>query len=306
MKHERLSAGKSSRSRYLACVLVVAACLAVAFAIFAPAGQTHDARLVHEEPSEFSTVVVFDYLGERCMNFESMHADGRQTCFDLSDPDKMVFEYTRMMTSALLVQPSPRNVLVIGLGGGTLPSALASIVPDAVIDSIEIAPAVVRVAKAYFGFEPGPRQRVFVEDGRQYVQRAAAEGRRYDMIMLDAFDADYIPPHLLTIEFFREIKSILTKNGLVVGNSFVGSDLYDRESATYGEVFGPFFNLRARLDGNRVIIASAGSLPSPEVLKQNGEVLAERLKPFGIDVDVAIARFTRVEQWPDNAVPLTD
>jgi len=240
------------------------------------------------------------------MSFETMHAEGRQTCFQLSDPDRMVFEYTRMMTSALLVQPQPRNVLIIGLGGGTLPRALARIVPEAIIDSVEIDPAVVNVAKEYFGFEPGPAQRVFVEDGREYVRRAASEGRKYDIVMLDAFDVDYIPPHLLTVEFFREIKSILTENGLVVGNSFVGSDLYDRESATYGEVFGPFFNLRARLDGNRVIIAAAGSLPSEEVLKQNGVALAQRLKPFGIDVDTAVSRFTRVEQWPSSAAPLTD
>lgn len=306
MKHKSLHHGNPPRTRYLAIALAVIACLALVFTLFSPSGHTRDARLVHEEPSEFAAVVVYDYAGERCMSFESIHADGRQTCFRLSDPEKMVFEYTRMMTSALLALPDPRNILIIGLGGGTLPSALARIVPEATIDSVEIDPAVVEVAKEYFGFETGPGQRVFVEDGRQFVQRAAREGRRYDIVMLDAFDVDYIPPHLLTVEFFHEIKSILTENGLVVGNSFVGSDLYNRESATYGQVFGPFFNLRARLDGNRVVIASAGNLPSDEVLRQNAGDLAERLEPFGIDVDTALSRFSRLEQWPDDAIPLTD
>ncbi|WP_397473829.1 spermidine synthase [Pusillimonas sp.] len=286
--------------------LFLAAVVAVVFIVFAPSGLTGQAQLVHEEPSGFSTVVVYERYGERCMSFESMDADGRQTCFQLSDPDKMVFEYTRMMTSALLVLPQPRNILIIGLGGGTLPTALARIAPDAVIDSVEIDPAVVKVAQSYFGYQPGSRQRVFVEDGREFVERAAREGHKYDMVMLDAFDVDYIPRHLLTVEFFEQIKSILSEQGVVAGNSFAGSELYDRESATYGQVFGSFFNLRARLDGNRVIIAVPSGLPADETLQQNAADLARRLEPFGIDASLALSRFSRVDDWPRDVEPLRD
>lgn len=292
--------------RLLSGALLAAAVVAAALLAFAPPVHTGDARLVHEEPSEFSNVLIYDRHGERCMSFESIEAAGRQTCFQLSDPYKMVFEYTRMMTSALLVLPQPRNILIIGLGGGTLPTALACIVPNAVIDSVEIDPAVVNVAQTYFGFKPGPRQRVFVEDGREFVERAAREGRQYDMVMLDAFDVDYIPPHLLTIEFFEQIKSILSEQGVVVGNSFAGSELYSRESATYAEVFGPFFNLRARMDGNRVIIAVPGGLPSDEVLEKNAKILEPRLEPFGIDAATALLRFSRMDSWPKDVAPLTD
>lgn len=287
-------------------VALAAAVLVAAFVALAPAGRAGGPSLVHQEPSQFSTVVVYDQAGERCMSFESMDTLGRQTCFRLDDPDEMVFEYTRMMTSALLVQPQPKSILVIGLGGGTLPMALARIVPDAAIDSVEIDPAVVKVAQAYFGFQPGPQQRVFVEDGREFVQRAASEGRRYDIVMLDAFDVDYIPAHLLTVEFFDQINAVLSEQGVVVGNSFAGSNLYHRESATYGQVFGPFFNLRARLDGNRVIIAKPSGLPSSDVLEHNGAVLAERLQPFGIDVPTALSRFSRVDTWPEDVQPLRD
>src|SRR5690606_26578921 len=111
---------------------------------------------------------------------------------DLSDPDKMVFAYTRMMTSALLLKPDTSSVLVIGLGGATLPLALAKILPDATIDSVEIDPAVARVAERFFGYRQGPRQQLFIEDGRAFVERARRAGKQYDMIMLDAFDSDYI------------------------------------------------------------------------------------------------------------------
>src|SRR5690606_32077707 len=125
-------------------------------------------------------------------------------------------------------------------------------------------------------------------------------------VMLDAFDVDYIPVHLLTVEFFERIKAVLPEQGLVVGNSFAGSSLYDRESATYGVVFGPFFNLRSRLDGNRVIIAAPGGLPSEEILRRNAAELETRLKLFGIDVWTALSRFTVMDGWPEEAQPLRD
>ena len=264
------------------------------------------ARLLHTEPSDYAPVVVFEQYGERCMNFTEIEGGGRQTCYQLDDPDKMVFEYTRMMTSALIAKPDPRSILVIGLGGATLPMALHELLPEAVIDSVELDPAVVRVAERYFGYETGPRQRVFVEDGRAFVERARHEGRQYDMIMLDAFDVDYIPAHLLTVEFLQAVHDTLAPDGLVVSNSFAQSRMYERESATYAAVFGEFFNLRAALDGNRVIIATPGALPDDDTLKRNAQKLKDALEPYGIDVDRALSRYKRVGSEFDGVEPLRD
>lgn len=107
-------------------------------------------RLLHVEPSQYAPVVVFEQYGERCMNFEKIEGEGRQTCFELDDPDRMVFEYTRMMTSALFAKPDPKSILVIGLGGGTLPMALHKLLPAVTIDTVELDPAVVKVAQRLF------------------------------------------------------------------------------------------------------------------------------------------------------------
>jgi len=197
-------------------------------------------KIIHTEPSEFAPVLVFEEHGERCMNFNSVSDPGRQTCVDLKHPDKMVFAYTRMMTSALFLNPAPANVLIIGLGGATLPRALKKILPRTVIDTVEIDPAVANVAQRFFGYEQSPTQRLFLEDGRAFVERAHREGRQYDMIMLDAFDVDYIPVHLLTREFLQHVRAILTPNGILVANTFTNSKMYDQESVTYADVFGDF------------------------------------------------------------------
>lgn len=289
------------RPLFFILALMLAAALVL---MFGRAGA--DAHLLHTEPSEFSPVVVFEQYGERCLNFVAIDRPGRQSCYQLNDPDKLIFEYTRMMASALLAKPKPESVLIIGLGGASLPNALHNVLPDAVIDSVELDPAVVRVAQQYFDYQTGPRQRVFVQDGRDFVEQASRDGQQYDIVMLDAFDTDYIPAHLMTIEFLQKVHHILAPDGLVVANSFARSALHRHEAASYAKVFGSFYNLRARLDGNRVIIASNGTLPVAAELQHNAQDLAQTLKPLGIDTETALSRFKMKNNSGNKAEPLRD
>jgi spermidine synthase len=131
------------------------------------------------------------------------------------------------------------------------------------MDVVEIDPAVVRVAGLYFDFKPDERMRVIEADGRVFVKRALREGRKYDLIMLDAFDHEYIPEHLLTREFLGEVKALLAPRGIVAANTFSSSRLYDHESVTYAAVFGEYFNLKR---ANRAILYQDGGLPTRDSL----------------------------------------
>lgn len=266
-------------ARRTAALLVLTVSLACAAIFLSPPSAQTGPRLLHSEPSPFGAVLVFEEGGQRCLNFNSMSDYGRQTCMSLQHPDTLLFSYTRMMVSALLVKPDPESILIVGLGGATLQKALARLLPDAAIDTVEIDPAVGKVAREYFGYRQGPTQRLFVEDGRAHVERARREGRRYDMIMLDAFDVDYIPRHLMTAEFLTQVKDILTPDGIVVANTFTSSELYERESATYAAVFGEFFNMRG---SNRVIVAGKGVLPDNARVSRRADEWEPRLAPLGI------------------------
>lgn len=277
--------------------------LASAALLLPPAAAQAAPELLHSEPSQFGKILVFEENGERCMNFNSMVDFGRQTCQDVDEPGKLVFSYTRMMISALYVKPDPASILIVGLGGATLQKTLANLLPGTVIDTVEIDPAVGKVAEAYFGYRPGPRQRLFIEDGRAYIERAHQEGRLYDMVMLDAFDVDYIPEHLMTVEFLQHVKGILAADGIVVANTFTNSKLYEQESATYAAVLGEFFNLR---EGNRVIVAGKRTLPDADTLAARSNTLDARLAPLGIDRDRALNRFKRIERIDSDTAVLRD
>lgn len=258
--------------------------------------------ILQTERSLYREIVVYEDNGVRCMRFTRLTA-ARQSCIMLADRQRIVFEYLRMMLGALYLAPEPRNILVIGLGGGTLVDTLQRVLPDAEIDAVEIDPAVVRVATRFFGFEPGPRVRVNEVDGRVFVKRALRSGRRYDLVMLDAYDQEYIPEHLLTQEFLQEVKGVMTPRGVLAANTFSASRLYDHESTTYAAVFGRFFNLKR---GNRVILLANDGLPAVETLRRNAERLQPVLAATGLDPAWLLSLFDTKVDWRTDARVLTD
>lgn len=276
----------------------------LALLLLAAAMPAATMQTIHVERSLYREVMVYEQDGERCMCFTRECRIGRQSCIILKDPHRFALNYAKMMMAGtLFVGPAPKRILVIGLGGGTLPMALAEVLPDAQIDVVEIDPAVARVAKRYFGFKDGPKMKVYEVDGRVYVKRAIREGKKYDAILLDAFDHEYIPEHLLTQEYLAEVKSLLSPEGNLVANTFSSSKLYDHESTTYASVYGSFFNLKRE---NRVIVARPAGLPDAGVIRQKALEYGLALQSFGVDTQALLPLFSTRTDWDRSARVLTD
>jgi spermidine synthase len=282
----------------------IVAALAASLAFFGalPAGaQTQ--KLLHEERSLYRNIRVVEEGPQRCLMFRARRAVGYQSCIEPADPDRMVLEYTHMMMAGLYVNPHPMHIMIIGLGGGVLPSTLQALLPDARIDVVELDTAIDRTARTYFGFKPGKNTRVFISDGRVFVKRQAKAQGPYDLVLLDAFNEDYIPEHMLTREFLQELKGVMTPNGTIVANTFSGTELYDHESTTYKAVFGPFFNL---LRANRIIVARVGGLPSMAEVRANAAAWEPQLKRRGASEEELLPMMSTRPDWDENARILTD
>jgi spermidine synthase len=262
-------------------------------------------KLVHSERSLYREVLVYEDADERCMCFTRMCRIGRQSCLNLKRPREFALNYTHMVMGGLLftTNTAPKSILVVGLGGGTIPTALREVLPEASIDVVEIDPAVTKVARRYFGFKDDSKLKVHEIDGRVYVKRAIREGRKYDAILLDAFDHEYIPEHLLTREFLEEVKSLLTPGGVLVGNTFSSSRLYSHESTTYAAVFKTFYNLKA---ANRVIVARPAGLPTPQQMATRAQDFELALRGYGVDAKQVLTMFTTETDWDRSARVLTD
>jgi spermidine synthase len=235
--------------------------------------------LVYSVQSAFQKITVYDQTGIRCLQFGEGDVP-RQSCFALKKPQFLLFNYSRMMLGSLYLNPRPNKVLIIGLGGGVLSRALHELVPEADITTVELDPAVAQIAETYFQFVPSAKQHLVIADGRKFIEEAVQQGKHYDLIMLDAYDAHYIPLNLMSVEFLQAVKSLLTTDGVVAANTFSSSDLSDRESATYHAVFGGFYNLTMN---NRIILTKNSALPPLASIKQEAENLEPALSRLGVD-----------------------
>jgi spermidine synthase len=262
-------------------------------------------KLLHQERSLYRNIFVTQDGDELCMLFRYPRPVGRESCKLLHDPNKLIFDYTQMMLAGLYLNPNPKRILITGEGGGTIPTVLQEMFPDAQIDLVEIDKAVDTVARNYFGFKPSPKVKVTISDGRVFVKRVAAQKPNYDLVLLDAFDADYIPEHMLTREFLQEVKSAMAPDGVIVANTFSDSALYDYESVTYRDVFGPYFNMRL---ANRIIVGRAGGITPDDVAnaRKNAAVLEPELSKRGTGSTFLLPLLSTNVDWNPKARVLTD
>ncbi len=274
--------------------------LIAATLLFAPLSAR--AEVLHTERSLYRNIVVYEDDALRCMRF-GRTTTTRQSCVSRTQPEKLVFEYAKMTMGAFYMNPDPKRILIIGLGGGTLPTAFQRMFPNAKMDTVEIDPAIVRMAEAYFDFKPAPGTRVVTEDGRVFVKRMLKEGTKYDLVILDAFDHKYIPEHLLTREFLQQVKGVMSDKGVLAANTFSSSALFESETATYHNVFGDFYALTP---GNRVILIRQGGLADAEELGRNAALMEEKFKSMGIGSEQLLPMFIKDQTTNSRAPILTD
>jgi spermidine synthase len=209
--------------------------------------------VIYEKASSYNTIVVTeDHRGLRTLLFE--RGGGRQSVVKPGDPDHLELAYARAALAGLALCGEPRRILVVGLGGATLPTFLRKHYPDATIDIVEIDPEVVDVARKFFGFREDERMRAHVADGRRFIESAREP---YDAIFLDAFGARNVPAHLTTQEFLLAVRRAVAPSGVVVGNVWrrASNPLYDPMLRTYQEVFDELFILEVAGDVNAIFLA---------------------------------------------------
>jgi len=281
-------------------------CLLFLAVLFSVAAHSN---VVHEERSLYRNIIVDETGDLRCLKFNTKSSQTSQSCMYKNNPDKLVFNYTKLTFASLLVTDNPKNVLIIGLGGGTLSNVIHALYPAAKIHNVEIDPAVLKVARNYFNFIENDAVTSSVQDGRIFIKRAAIKKQKYDWIILDAFNGDYIPEHLLTKEFFEEVKSVLAEGGVIAANTFSSSKLYEHESATYHAVFGDFINVSRANRSNRIILAGVNSMPTEAQINKRIKALNPRLKKYDVDLK-AISTYMQStknkQDWPANTKVLTD
>jgi spermidine synthase len=259
--------------------------------------------VIYEKASAYNNIIVTeDSNGMRTLLFERF--GGRQSVVKPGDPDHLELAYSRVALVGLALCEGPRRILVVGLGGGSLPMFLRKHYPAAEIDAVDIDPGVVEVAKKFFGFREDERMRAHVGDGRQFIENVR---QSYDLIILDAFGARSVPAHLTTLEFLQAVRRALATGGVAVSNIWRPSHnaVYNEMIRTHQAAFDELFILEVPGDVNNILLAlpRKQAVDRSELTRTARRISAE--KQFRFDLgDFVVYGFTVVtgRNYPGNVL----
>lgn len=192
-----------------------------------------------------------------------MHLGGPavQSAMRIKEPQALELEYTRAMFTFLLFHPNPRDIALIGLGGGSLAKFIHRNLPDARLTALEINAEVVAAARAYF-LLPADDERLEVRtgDGAAFVH---ANPDSQDVLLVDGYDAKRIVEALSSVDFYQACKTMLRPGGVAVLNLWGSDDYFPRYYERIAAVFGEHvLQLPSERKGNIIVFAFRKPLPN--------------------------------------------
>ena len=196
-----------------------------------------------------------------------------------------------------------QSLCLIGLAGGTIAKQYTDVYGPIPIDGVELDPKIIEVGRQYFNMTE-PNLNAIPQDGRYFL---AHSPKNYDVIAIDAYRPPYIPFHLTTQEFFREVYDHLTGTGVMainVGRTATDYSLVNVLASTSKSVFPDVYIIDSPDYGsdlgNSLVVATKQDT-SPENLSAN---LKRMDNPYL--VEVAESALPSVRSYTQTDIVFTD
>lgn len=174
------------------------------------------------------------------------------------NPYALNLEYTRLMMGFLLLNPEPRRIAMVGLGGGSLAKFCYHYLPSSRIDVFEINPHVIAMRDSFLVPDDDARFAVLLGDGADLIQRYRDE---YDAVLVDGYDVNGLPEQLTTPAFYEGCLRALAPDGLMVCNFHASNANYLRCLGRIKQRFaGSAVEVSDTSQAHRIVFACKGDL----------------------------------------------
>ena len=208
------------------------------------------------------------YEGESVYNYLQVSENDRQVIlstnvlFGVQSVYRKQKELTGMYYDYAMAAPFMAGVkekdkldtLILGMGTGTFATQCSRYFDNMNITGVEIDQSITDLARKYF--ELSYDIPVVTYDGRAYLN---ADDRKYDVIMVDAYQDITIPFQMSSVEFFSLVKEHLNENGVMVVNMNMRSnekgDITEYLSDTIASVFDNVYTVDVAGSTNRELYA---------------------------------------------------
>lgn len=246
------------------------------------------------------TVEISEEAGVRYLHFGSAWVQGAMR---IRKPEALELEYTREMLTCLLWRDWalwPRNILLIGLGAGSLAKFLYRHLPRARLRVVEIDPRMPAFAQANFGLPAtSPRLAIDIADGSMFM-RGTAE--RFDLILVDGFDHRARAGALDTPAFYRDCAARLAPGGMMATNLFGNVRGFDKSLRRVDDAFsGRVVVLPPGEMGNVIVfgLESADMAITLADLRERARLLCDET---GLNLRPALKRMVATGMMPTGMI----
>jgi len=206
-------------------------------------------------------------------SFELVVDGTPQSHVDLRDPTRLFFEYVRRMghvIDVLRAPGAPLTAVHLGAGALTIPRYIEATRPGSRQQVVELERALVDLVRRELPWDERAAIRIRYGDARAMLARLP-QGLRgaSDVVVVDVFAGARTPPHVSSVEFYREAAELLAPDGVLLVNVADGPALhYARaQAATIAAAVGSTIALaevsvaKGRRFGNFVFAAAPGGVP---------------------------------------------
>jgi hypothetical protein len=276
---------------WISAVTISGLALAVMSASSAGAAIKPPAPMVLERMNSVynGELVVLDYDGGRYLLAKSRVGIVLHSAMDLKHKEQLKLGYLQIMALLTGLHPEPSHVYDLGLGGGELIRFQLHQSSKNLIDSAEIDPNVILIAKKYFDVQ-NPRHHILEGEGFDLLKR---QSTKYDIIWVDDILSKKGPKAFVNSAQLDVLRGRLNDRGVLVAN--LGEA---RESKYFSEVerdyqrgYSHGIRIKSPVSEQSRTLAKLSAIAFPGNGKLVPALLPTYLLAVGNDSDLTCARF---------------
>ena len=204
-------------------------------------------------------LTVVDSNGSRYLLASAIRGTLLQSSMSLSHKEALTSDYLRIMALMTGIHPKKDlNIFNLGLGGGNLPRFQLNTCKKCRIQSVEIDPTVIQIAKKYFNVTD-PRHTILDGEG---FRTLSARSEKFDVVWIDAALPKEGPRAYMKAEDLHSLRDHISPAGIIV--THLGSPRSENSFKEVENGFKRYYShgIRIRIPAQDVTGTLAGLQPT--------------------------------------------
>lgn len=174
-------------------------------------------KVIYSAKSDFNGQIEVIQVGET----RKVKVGGIDQSLNWDAPNTKRLVWGRVVEVIKLNEPNLKNILVMGLGGGTVQHLLSQEFPGLYMISVDIDPVMEQIAREYFDLDKIPNHRVIIDDACRVVIEPESFGilkHSLQVAFVDIYVGDKFPDLGNSGNFLAALKNLVIAGGLIVIN----------------------------------------------------------------------------------------